>query len=114
MKKLRRLLALSLSIVLSLSLLGGGAEAKTIPTARTVGTVLFYITNSSGEQVLASRISVSEMEADMQAGRIDDTNHKLFAAGPLCHNPASGGAGLHGARIFTYARTNPRWRTSGR
>ncbi|MDR1246980.1 MAG: S-layer homology domain-containing protein [Clostridiales Family XIII bacterium] len=51
------------------------ASAKTIPAGQTVGTVLFYVTNSGGEEILASHIAVSEMEADMKAGKISTQNH---------------------------------------
>lgn len=75
MSKLRKSLALALSLALSLSLFCIGAEAKTNPAGQTVGTVLFYVRNSAGEDVLVSRIPVSEMETDMKAGRIDTTLH---------------------------------------
>ncbi|MDR2088455.1 MAG: S-layer homology domain-containing protein [Clostridiales Family XIII bacterium] len=50
-------------------------QAKTIPAGQTVGNVLFYITNAKGEEILVSRLPVSEMEADMQAGKINATLH---------------------------------------
>lgn len=49
--------------------------AKTTPAGQTVGSVLFYITNGKGEEILVSQIPVSEMEADMKAGKIDETIH---------------------------------------
>jgi hypothetical protein len=49
--------------------------AKTTPAGQTVGTVLFYITGAAGEEILVSEIPVSEMEADMRAGLINDTLH---------------------------------------
>ena len=51
------------------------ASAKTTPAGQTVGTVLFYITNAGGEEILVSHIAVSDMDADMTAGKIDDTLH---------------------------------------
>lgn len=75
MKKLGKSLAFLLTLALSLSLLGLGAAAKTSPAGQTVGTVLFYVRNSAGEDVLVSRIPVSQMEMDMQAGLIDKTVH---------------------------------------
>ncbi|MDR1217474.1 MAG: hypothetical protein LBJ99_02685, partial [Oscillospiraceae bacterium] len=51
------------------------AEAKTTPAGQTVGNILFYMTNSKGEEILVSQTPVSEMEADMSAGKIDDTLH---------------------------------------
>ncbi|SHH97955.1 S-layer homology domain-containing protein [Sporobacter termitidis DSM 10068] len=54
---------------------GPAAEAKTTPMGQTVGEALFYITNSAGQQILVSQLPVSEMEADMEAGKIDDTLH---------------------------------------
>ncbi|MDR1328454.1 MAG: S-layer homology domain-containing protein [Oscillospiraceae bacterium] len=51
------------------------AAAKTTPAGETVGTVLFYITGSGGEEILVSQIPVAEMEADMKAGKLDETVH---------------------------------------
>lgn len=75
MKNMKRAAALTLTVVLALSALCTGASAKTNPAGQTVGTVLFYVRNSAGEDILVSQIPVSEMEADMQAGRIDTTLH---------------------------------------
>ena len=69
-----RLLTFILALVLAVALVPGAA-AKTVPAGQTVGTVLFYITNSKGEEILVSHISVEEMEADMAAGKIDNTLH---------------------------------------
>jgi hypothetical protein len=71
MKKLLTAI-LTLSIILSLV---PGAFAKTNPTGQTVGTVLFYVTNVKGEQILVSQIPVTTLETDMTAGLIDDTVH---------------------------------------
>ncbi|MDR2357586.1 MAG: S-layer homology domain-containing protein [Oscillospiraceae bacterium] len=49
--------------------------AKTTPAGQTVGSVLFYVTNDKEEEILVSQIPVSVMEADMKAGKIDDTVH---------------------------------------
>lgn len=70
----KRLVSLSLALMLVLALMPP-AQAKTTPAGETVGTVLFYLTNSKGEDILVSQIPVSEMEADMQAGKIDTTLH---------------------------------------
>ena len=51
------------------------ASAKTTPSGQTVDTVLFYVENQKGEQILASQIPVSEMASDMAAGRIDRAVH---------------------------------------
>ena len=76
MKKTKRLFSALLALTLCLSALCAfPAAAKTVPSGQTVGTVLFYVVNSAGEDVLISHIRVSEMEADMRAGRIDSTNH---------------------------------------
>lgn len=50
-------------------------SAKTNPSGQTVDTVLFYVENSSGQQILASQIPVSEMAADLEAGKISQTVH---------------------------------------
>ncbi len=75
MKKTKRLLSFLLTAALCLSVLCYSASAKTVPNGQTVGTVLFYVTNSDGEDVLISHIPVAEMETDMRIGLIDDTNH---------------------------------------
>ena len=75
MDQYRRLAALGLTLALALSALRPPASAKTNPDGQTVGTVLFYLKNQEGEEILASQIPVSEMEADMQAGRISTVNY---------------------------------------
>ena len=72
---LRRALIFTIALTLALTLPVSTASAKTIPSGQTVGDVLFYITNDAGERILVSEIPVSEMEADMKAGLIDDTLH---------------------------------------
>ena len=72
---MKRTLSFFLAILLIAALCVIPASAKTIPAGQTVGTVLFYVVNRAGEEVLVSHIPVSEMEADMRAGLIDDTNH---------------------------------------
>ena len=37
--------------------------------------MLFYAVNDKGEDVLVSHITVSEMDADLQAGKINEANH---------------------------------------
>jgi hypothetical protein len=60
---------------ISAVLLAVPAFAKTTSAGQTVGAVLFYTVNARGDEILVSKIPVSEMEADMKAGRIDDTLH---------------------------------------
>lgn len=50
-------------------------SAKTHPDGQVVGTTLFYVKNSSGERVLVSQIPIATLEADMKAGKIDNTLH---------------------------------------
>ena len=75
MKRLKKLTALILSLTLALSLFCISASAKTVAAGQTVGTVLFYVENNEGEEILVSHVTVEEMEADMAAGKIDTTNH---------------------------------------
>lgn len=75
MRKLKKILSVLLAAALSLSVLCMYASAKTSPTGQTVDTVLFYVRNSAGENVLVSHVTVEEMERDMAAGLIDGTNH---------------------------------------
>ena len=72
---MKRLLTLILTLVIAASMLCVRAAAKTNPDGQNVDTTLFYITNSDGEEILVSHTSVSELEADLNAGRIDGTNH---------------------------------------
>jgi hypothetical protein len=73
-KMKKRILAIVLALTLILALIPS-AMAKTVPAGQTVGTVLFYVTNAQGEDILVSQIPVSEMESDLAAGKIDDTLH---------------------------------------
>jgi hypothetical protein len=66
--------AIALAVFIS-SYLVPAAEAKTTPNGQTVGSVLFYVTDSAGEQVLVSQLPVAMLEADMEAGLIDATLH---------------------------------------
>lgn len=75
MKRLKKLTALILSLTLVLSLFCISASAKTVAAGQTVGTVLFYVENNEGEEILVSHVTVEEMEADLAAGKIDVTNH---------------------------------------
>lgn len=75
MKQLRKGLASLLALTMALSAFCVSASAKTMPSGQTVDTVLFYVRNSAGENVLVSHVTVEEMEADMASGAIDSTNH---------------------------------------
>ena len=70
----KRLLALALALIIAISLVPS-AGAKTTPAGETVGTVLFYVRNGKGEEILVSQVPVSAMEADMKAGKINDALH---------------------------------------
>ncbi|MDR0916849.1 MAG: S-layer homology domain-containing protein [Oscillospiraceae bacterium] len=70
----KRIIVILLAVVLAFALVPS-ALAKTNPAGQTVGNVLFYVTNSRGEQILVSQIPVATMEADMKAGKIDTTVH---------------------------------------
>ena len=72
---MKKLVSTILLTALSLSALCVPASAKTQPNGQTVDMVLFWVTNSAGEDVLVSHTKVSEMEADMQAGKISAVNH---------------------------------------
>ncbi|MDR1589551.1 MAG: S-layer homology domain-containing protein [Oscillospiraceae bacterium] len=71
---MKKIISTLLAIAL-VALCAPSVAAKTTPAGQTVGSVLFYITNEDGDEILVSRIPVSEMEADMRAGNIDDTVH---------------------------------------
>lgn len=75
MRYLKRITVFILTLALALSLLCTMVLAKTSPSGQTVGTVLFYVRNSVGEDILASHVTVAKMEADMKAGKIDMANH---------------------------------------
>jgi len=71
----RKLISFILAFVMALAFGSFGVSAKTVAAEQTVGTVLFYITNSAGDEILVAQIPVSEMEADMQSGKINDKVH---------------------------------------
>ena len=75
MKLFKRSVSFIAAVLLIAVLCVPGAFAKTVPNGQTVETVLFYVANSDGEDILAARIPVAQMEADMRSGLIDDTNH---------------------------------------
>lgn len=50
-------------------------SAKTHPDGQVIGSTLFYVKNSSGQRILVSQIPVETLEADMKAGKIDNTLH---------------------------------------
>lgn len=75
MKTLKRLAALALAAALALSLCCAGALAKGGTAGQAVDTVLFYVRNSRGEEILVSHFTVAGMEADLAEGRIDAANH---------------------------------------
>ena len=70
----KRILSLVLAVLL-LAAIVPSASAKTTPAGQTVGTILFTILNADGDEILVSHIAVSEMDADMTAGKIDNTLH---------------------------------------
>ena len=70
----KRILSIALIFALILAVMPS-ALAKTTPAGETVGTVLFYVTNSDGDEILVSQLPVEMMEADMKAGKIDNTVH---------------------------------------
>jgi hypothetical protein len=75
MKHLKRWTAWLLAVALLLSMGTVSAFAKTNPTGQTVETVLFYVRNQAGEDILVSAIPVTDMESDLANGVLDDTNH---------------------------------------
>lgn len=75
MKHAKRILTLLLALTLTLTIGVAGAQAKTTSLGQTVDMTLFYIRSAAGEDVLVAHVPVSEMEADLAAGRIDGTNH---------------------------------------
>ncbi|MDR0445463.1 MAG: S-layer homology domain-containing protein [Oscillospiraceae bacterium] len=72
---MKKLVSAILVAVLTLALLTLPASAKTVPAGQTVGNVLFYASTAKGGDILVAQIPVSEMERDMQDGKIDDTLH---------------------------------------
>ncbi len=73
----KKMISAVLTAVMSLSVcaLPAGVSAKTNPSGQTVNTVLFYVENASGEQILTSQISVKDLESDLESGKIDNTVH---------------------------------------
>ena len=71
----KRFALTALALICLMAAAAQPVPGKTIPAGQTVGNVLFYITNAKGEEILVSQIPVSEMEADMAAGKIDSTLH---------------------------------------
>lgn len=71
----KRILPIMLVFTLAFSVLGVGVYAKTSPGSQTVDTVLFYVKNNEGDNVLVSHFSISDMEEDLKAGRISSENH---------------------------------------
>jgi hypothetical protein len=74
-RKKRAVTAAVLSAVMIFAMITLSVSAKTHPEGQTVSSVLFYVENEQGERVLVSHMTVPQMEADMKAGKIDDTLH---------------------------------------
>ncbi len=71
-----------ISLILTVSMAAGlmafsavGVSAKSNAGNQTVGTVLTYVKNSAGQDVLMSHITVDQMVSDLKAGKIDNTVH---------------------------------------
>lgn len=71
-----------ISLILTVSMVAGltafstvGVSAKSNAGNQTVGTVLTYVKNSSGQEVLMSHIKVEQMVEDLKANKIDTTVH---------------------------------------
>lgn len=73
----KRIISTALAAVMALTVfvVPSAVSAKTSPNGQTVSSVLFYVENDKGEQILASQIPISEMESDLSAGKIDQTVH---------------------------------------
>lgn len=73
----KKMISTILAAVMSLSVcvVPAGVSAKTTPSGQTVNTALFYVENASGERILASQISVKDLESDLESGKIDKTVH---------------------------------------
>jgi hypothetical protein len=95
-----------LSLLLALAIFAAAvpAAAKTTPAGETVGTVLFYVENGAGEQILVSQIPVSEMEADMKAGKIDGTVHNYSLLDRFVTTLHQEAQGFTAPEFVTYAR----------
>lgn len=105
MKKLKEIAALALTAAMLLSCLCVSASAKTAAAGQTVGTVLFYVENAKGEEILASHIAVTEMEADMQAGKIDTTNHNYSLLDRYVTTVHQEAQGFTAAEFVEYAQS---------
>lgn len=68
MKKTKRMLWSVLALALIFCAAAMPAWAKTDPGNQTVSSVLFYVNNEQGDQVLVSHMTVEEMARDLQAG----------------------------------------------
>ena len=73
MKRTRRsIISVCLILTVFLALFSLGVQAA---DSGTVDTVLFYVKNSDGEDILVSHISVSEMIGDIAHGAVSNENH---------------------------------------
>jgi hypothetical protein len=100
----KRVLAAILALAVALTLIPA-ASAKTIPAGQTVGNVLFYIGNSKGEEILVSQLPVSEMEADMKAGKIDTTVHNYSLLDKFVTTLHQEAQGFSVSEFIDYARS---------
>ncbi|MDR0905715.1 MAG: S-layer homology domain-containing protein [Oscillospiraceae bacterium] len=99
----KRILAILLALTIAAALVPS-AFAKTIPAGQTVGNVLFYVTNAKGEEILISQIPVSEMEADMKAGKIDTTVHNYSLLDKFTTTLHQEGQGFTVPEFIAYAQ----------
>ena len=70
----KRIISLLLILII-VAAIAPAASANTAPAGPTVGTVLFYVVNAKGEEILVSHIAVPEIEADIKADEIDNILH---------------------------------------
>ena len=99
----KRIICLILTMVMVVCIMPS-VSAKTTPAGETVGNVLFYITNDKGEEILVSQIPVSEMEADMKAGKIDETLHNYSILDRFVTTVHQEGQGFSVQEFVDYAR----------
>ena len=99
----KRILCIALALILTLSITSF-ASAKTTPAGETVGNVLLYITNDKGEEILVSQLPVSVMEADMKAGKINDTLHNHSILDRFVTTVHQEGQGFSVQEFVDYAR----------
>ncbi|MCD7946891.1 MAG: S-layer homology domain-containing protein [Oscillospiraceae bacterium] len=71
----KRLLSMVLFLALSIGMFATMTQGAGTENGARVSTVLFYVTNSNGEQILVSQIPLSQMTADLDAGTINNTLH---------------------------------------